>query len=117
MTVAITRIRTAYVAVDDVTAAVAFYQALLGPPRFRDGDRWAQFDAGGTGFAVASRAEAARDATGTVIVFESDADEDHQDLIAAGAKPLEARDMGSHGHTRTYQAPDGHLFQLFRRAS
>lgn len=116
MTVTITRIRTAYVTVDDVAVAVAFYVALLGPPRFRDGDQWVQFDAGGTGFAVASRAEAARDATGTVVVFESDNDEDHERLVAAGAEPREARDMGSHGHTRTYRAPDGHLFQLFRRA-
>ena len=38
------------------------------------------------------------------------------DDVAAGAQALETRDMGSHGRTRTYRDPAGHLIQLFWKA-
>ena len=51
----ITRIRTVYVAADDVPACAVFYETILQlPVRFRDGDRWVQFGSDGAGFAVAS---------------------------------------------------------------
>lgn len=40
--------------VDDVAAAVKVWEGLLGaPPKFVDGDRWAQFDVGGRRIALA----------------------------------------------------------------
>jgi predicted enzyme related to lactoylglutathione lyase len=113
---AITRIQTVYVPADDVAKIARFYEALLGAPRFSDGDRWTQFNVGGTGFAIASREEAAKGVDGAVTVFESDDPGDHDRLVAAGALPLESRDMSSHGRTCTYRDPAGHIFQLFWRA-
>ena len=44
--------------VEDLGKAVAFYQETLGLPlKFRDGERWAAFDAGGTTLALAAGAE------------------------------------------------------------
>jgi predicted enzyme related to lactoylglutathione lyase len=113
---AITRVQTFYLPADDVAATTAFYEVLLGPPRFRDGDRWVQFRAGETSFAIASRDEAAQGAEGGVAVFQSDDLADHERTIAAGAVALERRDMADHGRTATYRDPAGHLFQLFWRA-
>lgn len=114
---AITRIQSIYLPADQVANTADFYAGALGAaPKFREGDRWVQFAVGGTGFAIASHEEAASGATAPVIVFESDDPADHDRWVAAGASPIEARDMGDHGRTRTYRDPAGHLVQLFWRA-
>ncbi len=110
----LTRIQTVYVPADDVATVATFYEAAFAtPPKFRDGDRWVQF---GIGFAIASREEAAEGSQAAVTVFEADDPSDHYRIIAAGAQALEARDMRSHGRTRTYRDPAGHLIQLFWKA-
>lgn len=115
---AITRIQTIYVAADDVARTASFYEALFdAAPRFRDGDKWVQFSIGGTGFAVASPAEAAAGVMGAVTVFEASESADHDRLVASGAVVLETRDMGDHGRTQTYRDPAGNLLQLFWKAN
>ena len=113
----ITRIRTVYVAADDVPACAVFYDTILQlPVRFRDGDRWVQFGSDGASFAVASHGESVRGTKGAVVVFEASEEADHLRLIDGAAVLVDARDMGEHGRTRTYRDPAGNLFQLFWRA-
>ena len=99
--------------------AETFYRDALGlSPKFRDGDRWAQFDAGGANFALSSPDEAPDGAQGAVVVFEVDSIEDASKRIEeAGGSTGDKRDMGSHGRTLTFTDPEGNLCQLFERAN
>jgi predicted enzyme related to lactoylglutathione lyase len=114
------KIQNVYQVTSDMTRAVGFYRDLLGMKvKFQDGGKWAQLDARGARFALASPEEAgAAAASHTVIVFEVD------DLAAAraaleqaGAPILATRDMGSHGSTLTTRDPDGNAVQFFARAA
>ncbi|MEM9608579.1 MAG: VOC family protein [Actinomycetota bacterium] len=73
----------AVVPVDDLAAAVAWWEDLLGvEPTFVDGDRWAQFDLGGTRLALAG-ADRTDDRPG-VLVKVPDVDARRGELLAAG---------------------------------
>lgn len=113
----VVKLKTIYVASGSVDACVDFYTVALGfEVRFRDATRWVQLAGHGIGLAVACPDEAPAGARGAIPVFEVDAASDHDRLLEAGATMLDERDMGSHGHTRTYQDPAGNLLQLFWRA-
>ena len=115
----IKRIQNAYYVVHSMGAAVGFYRDALGLTlKFQDGERWAQFDAGGANFSLSSRDEAPMEATGAVVVFEVAGLEAAADrIVAAGGEVLGRRDMGSHGRTLTFRDPAGNLVQLFERAA
>jgi catechol 2,3-dioxygenase-like lactoylglutathione lyase family enzyme len=62
----IQKVGNVFYVVDDMDAAVDYYGATLGLRlKFRDGDRWAAFDAGGTTVALAAVEEAGGAAPGS----------------------------------------------------
>lgn len=115
----ISRIQNAYYVAQSMDDAVAFYRDALGLKlKFQDGERWAQFDAGGSNFSLSSLGEAPESAAGATVVFEvTDMDAMAASIAAAGGTVLGRRDMGSHGRTLTFRDPAGNLVQLFERAA
>lgn len=118
----ITGIQTLYTVARDMDRMHHFYAtALQLVPRFRDGQRWSQFQAGAAGspaFALSCADEAAAGAVGSIIVFATD---DlalaEQAVEQAGGRLLHRRDMGTHGCVATFADPEGNLFQLFSRSA
>src|SRR5262245_22889955 len=92
----IERLGNVFYAVDDMDAAVEFYGTKLGLQlKFRDGDRWAAFDVGGTTLALAAPAEAggAEAGGGAVVSLRvADADAWAQEAAERGIQtgPVEA---------------------------
>lgn len=116
----IRRLKTVYHIADDMAAGRRFYEDGLGlVPRFADGTRWVQYEAGGAAFALAGPEEAPEaDAEGAVAVFEvDDLDAARARLVAAGIPIVSERDMGSHGRVLTVRDPAGTFLQLFARAA
>ncbi|MBB3771186.1 putative enzyme related to lactoylglutathione lyase [Angulomicrobium tetraedrale] len=111
------KLHNVYVGAGDMAASRQFYEQVLGlTPKFADGERWVQYDAGGVNFAIGSSAEYPGGAAGAVAVFEvDDLDARQTELSAAGIRILAARDMGSHGRTVTLVDPSGNYLQLFQR--
>ncbi len=117
----IKKLQNVYLAAPDVGKAVAFYRDVLGLNlRFQDGERWAQFDAGGVSFAVAAVGEGtAVPGGGAVVVFEV---EDLERALAE-LRPRGVRvegdivDMGAHGRYVNIRDPFGNPLQLFQRAA
>jgi predicted enzyme related to lactoylglutathione lyase len=96
----------------------AFYESALGlQQKFRDGERWIQYAAGGSNVALASLEEAAPVTSGLVLVFEVDDFDGLQERIkASGGEVVGVRDMGSHGRVLSLRDPEGNVVQLFKRA-
>ncbi len=114
------RIQNVYQISRNMSRSLGFYRDLLGMKmKFQDGEKWAQLDAQGARFALASPEEAgAAAASNTVIVFEvDDLASARAALESAGAPILATRDMGSHGNTLTTRDPDGNIVQFFAKAS
>ena len=112
------RVQSVYYTVKDMDRAVAFYEQTFGMKlKFRDGDKWAQFDAGNVNFALSSPEESASLEGGAVTAFEVDEMAPYQAAIeAAGCTILQQRDMGSHGRVLAFRDPDGNIVQLFAKA-
>lgn len=113
------RLQNVYVGTRDMEASRRFYEEVLGlKPKFADGERWVQYDAGGINFAVGSPAEYPEGAAGAVAVFEvPDLDDRRIQLADAGIRIVASRDMGDHGRTVTVIDPAGNYLQLFQRRS
>jgi predicted enzyme related to lactoylglutathione lyase len=111
------KVRTVYQITTKMDETVAFYSDVFGLPlKFRDGNKWSQFDAGGTGFALSSPEEAAPGAHGTVVVLEvDDLDQAQRALQAKGVSITAIRDMGTHGRVLSCHDPDGNVLQLFEK--
>jgi predicted enzyme related to lactoylglutathione lyase len=114
----IQRLQNVFVAAREPGKLGAFYESALGlQPKFRDGERWIQYAAGGSNVAVASLEEAAPVTSGLVMVFEVDTfDGVEASVTAAGGQVIGVRDMGSHGSVLSLRDPEGNVVQLFRRA-
>ena len=109
------KIKYTYLIVDDMDAAVSFYQNVIGLRlKFQDGGRWAEFDAGhGTSLALSSPEESGLSVSGPVIVFHADdIDPMRAALADSGASIVATRDMGSHGRLVAVRDPSGNVFQL-----
>jgi predicted enzyme related to lactoylglutathione lyase len=110
-------VRSVYTVANDIDRMQVFYaEALELPLAFRDQDNWCQFKAGPVAFALSSASEAAKDARGSVVVFDA------TDVAAAaarierlGGRHLATREMGTHGSVATFADPEGNLFQLHVR--
>jgi predicted enzyme related to lactoylglutathione lyase len=113
------RLQNVYLVARDVAAQSSFYEGILGLPlKFRDGERWAQYDAGGAGFAIACAEEARPAEAGAVMVFEIDDLEGiEESVVGAGGRVEGRRDMGSHGSVLSLRDPEGNIVQMFRRAA
>ncbi|MDQ0391399.1 VOC family protein [Labrys monachus] len=113
----IKKLQNVYVKATDIRASRHFYEAVLGlVPKFADGERWVQYDAGGANFALASDGEYPEGAAGAVAVFEvTDLDTRIERLADAGIAIAASADMGSHGRTVTLVDPAGQYLQLFQR--
>jgi predicted enzyme related to lactoylglutathione lyase len=113
------RLQNVYVVADKPGALDAFYQGALGLQlKFRDQDRWIQYNAGTTSVSLACKEEAAPATSGLVMVFEVEDFEGAQERIrAAGGQVLGTRDMGAHGAVLSLRDPEGNMVQLFKRAA
>jgi predicted enzyme related to lactoylglutathione lyase len=114
------KIQNVYQVTRGFERSLAFYGDVLGMKlKFRDGEKWAQFDANGGRFALSSPEEAGPAASSnTVIVFEvEDLAAGRAALEQAGAPILAVRDMGGHGSVLTARDPDGNVIQFFAKAA
>lgn len=115
----IQRLQNVFIAAREPGKLGAFYETALGlQQKFRDGEKWIQFTAGGSSVAVASLQEAAPVTSGLVMVFEVDEFEGLRERVTAGGgEVLGLRDMGSHGSVLSLRDPEGNVVQLFKRAA
>ena len=114
----IRRLQTAFLVSGDMDAQSRFYEQALGLKlKFRDADRWAQFDAGGCNVALSSPEEARPAEQGVVLVFEvEDFEGVAEEIERHGGRCLGRRDMGSHGAVLSAQDPEGNIIQFYCRA-
>lgn len=110
----IERIGNAFFEVADMDRAVAFYGEALGLPlKFRDGDRWAAFDVGGTTVAVAAAEDRAAPGAGATLSFKvADVDAWAREASERGMEvgPVET---GPHERSVTVADPDGHRMIVY----
>ena len=116
---AVKKFSSAYYVVDNMDRAVEFYTGILGlDVKFRDGDRWTQFDVNGTAVALADADEGSvPPGGGATVVLEV------EDLTAMRAKLEEKNvtvndtvDMDGHGKYFTAVDPAGNIVQIFARS-
>jgi predicted enzyme related to lactoylglutathione lyase len=115
----ISKVTNVYYVVPDMEAAVAFYRDTLGlSVKFQDGDKWTQFDVGGTQVAVATPAPGQVDpgSNATVVLQVDDLAATRADLAARGVAVSEVIGMGGHGSFFTCRDPAGNVVQFFARA-
>jgi predicted enzyme related to lactoylglutathione lyase len=99
--------------VEDLEAAARFYRDGLGlEPKFRDGDRFCAFDAGGVTIALATGDEAI--AQQVVVSYKvADADAALAELEAAGAVILQPLHDGPHERRAVLEDPAGNSFVVY----
>ena len=107
-----------YFPVEDVDGFSAFLEEALDLKlKFRDGDRWVQYDCGNSSLSVSSPEEAPEGVVAPVPVLEVvDIAAISAKITASGGTLLLERDMGDHGKTLAFAAPSGQVLQLFQRA-
>tara|TARA_A100001037_G_scaffold111095_2_gene101436 strand:+ start:3004 stop:3351 length:348 start_codon:yes stop_codon:yes gene_type:complete len=112
------QLQNIYFPVHDVDAFAAFLEQALGLGlKFRDGDRWVQFDCGNSSLSVSAPSEAPDGVTGAVPVLEvDDIAAVRERITQMGGTILDERDMGEHGRTLAFAAPNGNVLQLLERA-
>ena len=116
---AVKKFSSAYYVVNNMDQAVNFYQDILGlDVKFRDGDRWTQFDVNGVGVALADPSEGPVPSGGgaTVVLEVEDLGEMREKLTQNGVTVNETVDMGGHGKYFTAVDPAGNIVQIFARS-
>lgn len=116
---AVKKFSSAYYVVNNMDQAVNFYQDILGlDVKFRDGDRWTQFDVNGVGVALADPSEGSVLPGGgaTVVLEVDDLGEMREKLTQNGVKVNDTVDMGGHGQYFTAVDPAGNIVQIFARS-
>lgn len=98
----------------DMDAAVDFYRDVIGLPLLRrDGDSWAEFDAGRVRFAVHGRAPDQPVPAGGTVVFEvADLDATRRELEGRGARFEEAGEVEGYARFASLRDPDDNLLQI-----
>ena len=97
---AVKKFSSAYYVVNNMDQAVNFYQDILGlDVKFRDGDRWTQFDVNGVGVALADPSEGSVPPGGgaTVVLEVEDLGETREKLTQNGVHGQRNR---RHGRAR-----------------
>ena len=116
---AVKKFSSAYYVVKDMDKAVGFYQDILGlNVKFRDGDRWTQFDVNGVAVALADPSEGTvpPGGGGTVVLEVDDLGEMRDKLTQNGVTVNDIVDMGGHGRYFTAVDPAGNIVQIFARS-
>ena len=116
---AVKKFSSAYYVVNNMDQAVSFYQDILGlEVKFRDGDRWTQFDVNGVGVALADPSEGSVPPGGgaTVVLEVEDLGEMREKLAQNGVTVNATVDMGGHGKYFTAVDPAGNIVQIFARS-
>jgi predicted enzyme related to lactoylglutathione lyase len=117
---AVKKFSSAYYVVSNMDAAITFYRDFLGLNiKFRDGDRWTQFDVNGVALALADPSEGAvPPGGGATVVLEVDNLQEMRDkLMQRGVPVNNIVDMGGHGKYFTAKDPAGNVVQIFARSS
>ncbi len=113
------RLRQVFIAAaDDFAAQCHFYQNALGLElAFRDGEHWAQFNAGDVSFALAGARERMGAVPGQAIaVFEvADLDVFLANVCDGGGTHDPIRDMGGHGRSALCRDPAGAAFAALQK--
>jgi predicted enzyme related to lactoylglutathione lyase len=105
--------RSLVLAVSDMDASCAFYGETMGfRLQFRDGERWAQFDAGGLTIALAGNGEAPPGSIGISLKVLNLAQAVDALVLAGGGVTAPAA-RGPHEVRSTVTDPDGHLLHLY----
>jgi catechol 2,3-dioxygenase-like lactoylglutathione lyase family enzyme len=107
-----------YYWVRDMDAAVSFYRDVLGLPLLRrEGDGWAELDAGAVRLALHATVEGAS-ASGTVVFRVGDLDEALIVLAARGARAEDhVGEVEGRARFATVRDPDGNPVQLIEYAA
>jgi catechol 2,3-dioxygenase-like lactoylglutathione lyase family enzyme len=114
------RLDHVYYWVNDMDRAVAFYRDVLGLPLARrDGDEWAEFDAGGVRLALHGAVHGhAPPPGGAAVVFEvADLDIARATLAARGVSFGHEGDVEGYARFLTFTDPDGNTLQVIEYAS
>ncbi len=102
--------------VDDLERAIRFYREVLElPQKFRDGDRFCAFDAGGVTLALAAAGERLCDAP-AVSLEVADLDAALRRLEAGGARLLRGPESGPHERRALLADPAGNAFVVYARS-
>ncbi|MGH7962755.1 MAG: VOC family protein [Candidatus Binatia bacterium] len=115
---AVKKFSSAYYVVKNMDEAVAFYKDTLGlNVKFRDGNRWTQFDVNGVGVALADPSEGSvPPGSGATVVLEVDNLMETRELLTGkGIAVNPIVDMGGHGKYFTTKDPSGNIVQIFAR--
>lgn len=116
---AVKKFSSAYYVVKDMDKAVSFYQDILGLTlKFRDGDRWTQFDVNGVAVALADPSEGTvpPGGGGTVVLEVDDLEDMRGKLTQNGVQVNDIVDMGGHGRYFTATDPAGNIVQIFAKS-
>jgi len=116
---AVKKFSSAYYVVKNMDQAVSFYKDTLGlNVKFRDGNRWTQFDVNGVAVALADPSEGTVPAGGggTVVLEVDNLMEMREKLVQSGAMVNDIVDMGGHGKYFTVRDPAGNVVQIFAKA-
>jgi catechol 2,3-dioxygenase-like lactoylglutathione lyase family enzyme len=109
----ILKIGNAVFTVSDMDRSVRFYEGLLGRPlKFRDGNRWAAFDVGGTTLALASADEVEGGPGATLSLKVADVDAWTGAAAGRGIDASSPR-TGEHERMVTVVDPDGHRLIVY----
>ncbi|SFM18561.1 VOC family protein [Variovorax sp. OV329] len=115
------RLQNVYLVAREPGKLDAFYADALGLPlKFRDAERWVQYNLGNASLSLACPEEAAPATSGAVVVLEVDDFEQEglrPRIESAGGQVLGVRDMGAHGAVLSLRDPEGNVVQLFKRAA
>lgn len=115
---AVKKFSSAYYVVKNMDQAVSFYKDTLGlSVKFRDGNRWTQFDVNGVAVALADPSEGTVPVGGggTVVLEVDNLMEMRERLIQSGAAVNDIVDMGGHGKYFTVRDPAGNVVQIFAK--
>ncbi len=109
------RVQTLLYPVDDLETTLCFFRdALALPLKFRDGDRYAAFDAGGITLGLVSGDERLIDSPALALRVD-DIDAAMTQLSANGAVVLRPVECGPHERRAVLRAPDGQTLVLTTR--
>lgn len=115
---AVKKFSSAYYVVNNMDESVAFYKDVIGlNVKFRDGNRWTQFDVNGVGVALADPSEGSVPPGGgaTVVLEVDNLLEMREKLTQQGIHVNDIVDMGGHGKYFTAKDPSGNVVQIFAR--